>query len=91
MFTKNIIKDFAKVAKGTISTFGLIKDELDTMIQQRMEKFLNSKGLVTKEECDMILDRLNKLEMKYESLSTLINKSRKNNKTSNSKATSRKI
>tara|TARA_B100000965_G_C18890916_1_gene456037 strand:- start:82 stop:357 length:276 start_codon:yes stop_codon:yes gene_type:complete len=91
MFTKNIIKDFAKVAKGTISTFGAIKDELDTMIQQRMEKFLNSKGLVTKEECDMILDRLNKLEMKYESLSTLINKSRKNNKTSNSKATSRKI
>ena len=91
MFTKNIINDFAKVAKGTISTFGLIKDELDTMIQQRMEKFLNSKGLVTKEECDMILDRLNKLEMKYESLSTLINKSRKNNKTSNSKATSRKI
>ena len=91
MFTKNIIKDFAKVAKGTISTFGAIKDELDIMIQQRMEKFLNSKGLVTKEECDMILDRLNKLEMKYESLSTLINKSRKNNKTSNSKATSRKI
>ena len=91
MFTKNIIKDFAKVAKGTISTFGAIKDELDIIIQQRMEKFLNSKGLVTKEECDMILDRLNKLEMKYESLSTLINKSRKNNKTSNSKATSRKI
>ena len=83
MFTTNIIKDFAKVAKGTISTFGAIKDELDTIIQQRMEKFLNSKGLVTKEECDMILDRLNKLEMKYESLSTLINKSRKNNKTSN--------
>ena len=78
MFTKNIIKDFAKVAKGTISTFGAIKDELDIIIQQRMEKFLNSKGLVTKEECDMILDRLNKLEMKYESLSTLINKSRKN-------------
>ena len=91
MFTKNIIKDFAKVAKGTISTFGAIKDELDIMIQQRMEKFLNSKGLVTKEECDKLLDRLNKLEMKYESLSTLINKSRKNNKTSNSKATSRKI
>ena len=56
-----------------------------------MEKFLNSKGLVTKEECDMILDRLNKLEMKYESLSTLINKSRKNNKTSNPKAAGRKI
>ena len=91
MFTKNIIKDFAKVAKGTISTFGAIKDELDTIIQQRMEKFLNSKGLVTKEECDMILDRLNKLEMKYESLSTLIKKLRKNNKTSNSKAASRKI
>ena len=90
MFTPNIIKDFAKVAKGTISTFSAIKDELDTMIQQRMERFLNSKGLVTKEECDMILDRLNKLEMKYESLSTLINKSRKNNKTSNSKAASRK-
>ena len=55
-----------------------------------MEKFLNSKGLVTKEECDMILDRLHKLEMKYESLSALLNKSRKNNKTSNSKAASRK-
>ena len=91
MFTKNIINDFAKVAKGTISTFGAIKDELDTIIQQRMEKFLNSKGLVTKEECDMILDRLNKLEMKYESLSTMINKSRKNNKTSNPKAAGRKI
>ena len=91
MLTKNIIKDFAKVAKGTISTVGAIKDELDTIIQQRMEKFLNSKGLVTKEECDMILDRLNKLEMKYESLSTLINKSRKNNKTSNPKAAGRII
>ena len=80
-----------KVAKGTISTFGAIKGEIDTLIQHQLESFLNSKGLVTKEEYDMILDRLNNLEMKYEGLSSLINKSRKNNKDKNLKVSKQKV
>ena len=91
MFTSHFIKDFTKVAKGTISSFGAIKGEIDTLIQHRFERFLNSKGLVTKEEYDMILDRLNNLEMKYEGLSSLINKSRKNNKDKNLKVSKQKV
>ena len=53
----NFIADLAQVANGAASAFGGVREEIDTLIRQRMERSLNARGLVTREEFDALCTR----------------------------------
>ena len=50
----NFMADLAQMANGAASAFGGIREELDNLIRQRMERSLNARGLVTREEFDAL-------------------------------------
>ena len=68
------IRDSSNVAQGAFSTANAIKEELDVMVRSRIERVLTSKGLVTKEENDVIIARINLLEKKIDGLEAVITK-----------------
>ena len=49
--------DLAQMANGAASAFGGMREEIDNMIRQRMERSLNARGLVTREEFDALRTR----------------------------------
>ena len=53
----NFMADFAQMANGVASAFGGMREELDNLIRQRMERSLNARGLVTREEFDALSTR----------------------------------
>ncbi len=53
----NFIADLAKVANGAASAFGGMREEIDNIIRQRLERTLNARGLVTREEFDALRTR----------------------------------
>ena len=53
----NFMADLAQMANGAASAFGGIREEIDNMIRQRMERSLNARGLVTREEFDALRTR----------------------------------
>lgn len=53
----NFISDLAQVANGAASALGGVREEIDNMIRQRMERSLNARGLVTREEFDALRTR----------------------------------
>ena len=53
----NFIADLAQMANGAASAFGGMREEIDNMIRQRMERSLNARGLVTREEFDALRTR----------------------------------
>jgi BMFP domain-containing protein YqiC len=53
----NFMADLAQMANGAASAFGGIREELDNLIRQRMERSLNARGLVTREEFDALRTR----------------------------------
>ena len=53
----NFIADIAQMANGAASAFGGMREELDNLIRQRMERILNARGLVTREEFDALRTR----------------------------------
>ena len=72
MLKSKFLNDFSNVAQGAFSTINAIREELDVMIKSRLERVLVSKGLVTKEEYDIIILRINNLNMKIEGLEAKI-------------------
>ena len=55
MQTSNrILDDLAKVASGAVSTAVGVKDEIEAIIRQRLEKFLANADLVTREEFEVV-------------------------------------
>ena len=68
MLKSKFINDFSNIAQGAFSTMNAIREELDVMVKSRLERVLVSKGLVTKEEHDIILLRINNLNMKIDGL-----------------------
>ena len=50
----NFMADLAQLANGAASAFGGLREEIDNMIRQRMERSLNARGLVTREEFDAL-------------------------------------
>ena len=48
----NFMADLAQVANGAASAFGGVREEIDNLMRQRMERSLNARGLVTREEFD---------------------------------------
>ena len=53
----NFIKDLAQIANGAASALGGVREEIDNMIRQRMERSLNDRGLVTREDFDALQTR----------------------------------
>ena len=72
MLKSKLINDFSNIAQGAFSTMNAIREELDVMVKSRLERVLVSKGLVTKEEHDIILLRINNLNMKIDGLEAKI-------------------
>lgn len=72
MLKSKFLNDFSNVAQGAFSTMNAIREELDVMVKSRLERVLVSKGLVTKEEHDIILLRINNLNMKIDGLEAKI-------------------
>ena len=57
MSRSNFISDLAQMANGAASAFGGMREEVDNLIRQRMERSLNERGLVTREEFDALRTR----------------------------------
>tara|TARA_X000000950_G_scaffold223756_1_gene269628 strand:+ start:714 stop:989 length:276 start_codon:yes stop_codon:yes gene_type:complete len=72
MLKSKFINDFSNIAQGAFSTMNAIKEELDVIVKSRLERVLVSKGLVTKDEYDIILLRINNLNMKIDGLEAKI-------------------
>ena len=53
----NFMADLAQVANGAASAYGGVREEIDNLIRQRMERSLNARGLVTREEFDALRTR----------------------------------
>ena len=53
----NFMADITQMANGAASAFGGMREEVDSLIRQRMERSLNARGLVTREEFDALLTR----------------------------------
>ena len=53
----NFMADLAQMANGAASALGGMREEIDNMIRQRMERSLNARGLVTREEFDALCTR----------------------------------
>ena len=53
----NFMADLAQMANGAASAFGGMREEVDNLIRQRMERSLNARGLVTREEFDALSSR----------------------------------
>ena len=72
MIKSKFLSDFSNIAQGAFSTVNAIKEELDVMVRSRIERVLTSKGLVTKEENDVIIARINLLDKKIDGLEAMI-------------------
>ena len=68
MFSGQTLRGFSKIAQGAFSTLGSLRDEIDVIVNSRIEKILVSKGLVTKEEYDIAILRIDDLKMELEGI-----------------------
>ena len=53
----NFMADLVQMANGAASAFGGMREEVDNLIRQRLERSLNARGLVTREEFDALSSR----------------------------------
>ena len=72
MFNSQIIRDFSKIAQGAFSTFGSIKNEIDVIVKSRIENILASKGIVSRDEFDVALSRIDDLKMELDLIKSKI-------------------
>jgi len=73
MQTQNkLFDDLARVANGAVSTVMGMKDEIDAMIRQRLERFMGDADLVTREEFDVVKAMASKARAENEKLETRI-------------------
>ncbi|MDP4795610.1 MAG: accessory factor UbiK family protein [Rhodospirillales bacterium] len=75
MQTQNkLFDDLARVANGAVSTVMGMKDEIDAMVRQRIERFLGDADLVTREEFDAVKAMAAKARTENEKLAARIAK-----------------
>lgn len=73
MQTQNkLFDDIARVANGAMSTVMGMKDELDSLVRHRIERFLANADLVTREEFDVVKAMAAKARDENEKLSARI-------------------
>ena len=58
-------RDTASVISGALSTFSDLKSEIDNIIKSRFEKFINSQGIVSREDFEALIDRHEKLNAEF--------------------------
>ena len=68
------LKDTASVISGALSTFTDLKNEIDSIIKSRIEKFINSQGIVSREDFEALIDRHEKLNAEFNILKTKLEK-----------------
>ncbi len=51
------ISDLAQVANGAASALGSMREEIENIVSARIERALNARGLVTREEFDALRTR----------------------------------
>ena len=74
------LKDTASIINGALSTFSDLKNEIDNIIKSRFEKFINTQGIVSREDFEALLDRHEKLNAEFNLLKAKLE--RKKTKTS---------
>ena len=75
---KIFLRDTASIITGALSTFADLKNEIDNIIKSRFEKFINSQGIVNREDFEALVDRHEKLNSEFILLKTkLENKDKK--------------
>lgn len=74
------LKDMASIINGGLSTFSDLKNEIDNIIKSRFEKFINTQGIVSREDFEALLDRHEKLNAEFNLLKAKLE--RKKTKTS---------
>ena len=74
MLNSQTLKDFSKIAQGAFSTLGSLKNEIDIIVNSRLEKILVSKGLVSREEFDVAISRIDELKMEIDAIKVKIEK-----------------
>lgn len=73
MQTQNkLFDDLARVANGAVSTLVGMKDEIDVLVRQRVERFLSDADLVPREEFDAVKAMAAKAREENEALSARI-------------------
>ena len=72
MLKSKFFNDFSNIAQGAFSTINAIREELDVLVKSRLERLLVTKGLVTKEENDVLLMQIKDLNMKINGLEAKI-------------------
>lgn len=55
-----LLDDIAKVANGALSAAAGARQEVEQLMQQRLERFLNEQGWVTREEFEAVRDMARK-------------------------------
>ena len=76
--SKIFLKDTASIITGALSTFADLKNEIDNIVKSRFEKFINSQGIVNREDFEALVDRHEKLNSEFILLKTkLENKDKK--------------
>ena len=68
--SKFFMKDTASIISGALSTFADLKKEIDNIIKSRFEKFINSQGIVNREDFEALVDRHEKLNSEFILLKT---------------------
>ena len=68
------LKDTAAVISGELSTFSDLKNEIDNIIKSRFEKFINSRGIVSREDFEALLDIHEKLNSEFNLLKIKVEK-----------------
>ena len=71
------LKDTASVITGALSTFSDLKNEVDNIIKSRFEKFINSQGIVSREDFEALVDRHEKLNSELNLLKAKFEKKNK--------------
>ena len=68
--SKFFLRDTASMISGALTTFADIKTENDNIIKSRFEKFINSQGIVNREDFEALVDRHEKLSSEFILLKT---------------------
>lgn len=58
--SNRLLDDLAKMANGALSAATGARQELEQFMQQRLERFMNEKGWVSREEFDAVRDMARK-------------------------------
>ena len=68
--SKLFLRDTASIITGALSTFADLKTEIDNIVKSRFEKFINTQGIVNREDFEALVDRHEKLNSEFVLLKT---------------------